>query len=181
MILDAEDSLLLVVDIQERLIPAIHDHKRVLDNTLWLIGVAQALEVPILASEQYPQGLGHSDPALLELLPEESIMEKTHFSCAASPQCAARIRELHRRQVVITGMEAHVCVLQTALGLLNQDHEVFIAADAVSSRRPEDAELALVRLRGEGAHVVSREMVAFEWLQEAGTDRFRNISRHFLR
>ena len=181
MLMQAEKSCLLIVDIQEKLLPAIHEHQRVEDNAVWLIELAGELEVPILISEQYPRGLGHTSARLLEIAMSAPVMEKVHFSCAAAPDCRAQFVETGRPQYVIVGTEAHVCVLQTALGLLGEGYEVFVVADAVSSRRPEDAELALERMRQAGIQIVSREMVAFEWLQEAGTEKFRDISKRFLR
>lgn len=181
MLMRAETSCLLVVDFQERLMPAIHDADRILANGAWLIQIAQRLEVPVLASEQYPKGLGHTVAAIRELLPAEAFMEKLHFSCAADRDCMRRIDALNRGQMVIIGAEAHVCVLQTALDLRAVGKEVYLVADAVSSRSPRDVELALERMRAEGVRVVSREMVAFEWLRQAATEQFREISREFLR
>lgn len=181
MLMRTELSCLLVVDLQERLMPAIHRADEVVANGVWLIRIAQRLNVPILVSEQYPRGLGHTVAAIRELLPAEAFMEKTHFSCAAERECMRRIDACGREQLVLIGAEAHVCVLQTALGLRVAGKEVYLVADGVSSRSPRDAELALERMRAEGVRVVSREMVAFEWLHQAGTDRFREISREFLR
>jgi nicotinamidase-related amidase len=177
----AETSCLLVVDFQERLMPAIHDAERIVAHGTWLIQIAQRLAVPALASEQYPKGLGHTVAAIRDLLPAEAFMEKIHFSCAADRDCMRRIDALEREQIVVIGAEAHVCVLQTALGLRAAGKEVYLVADAVSSRSPRDVELALARMRAEGVRIVSREMVAFEWLHQAGTDTFRAISREFLR
>lgn len=181
MLIECAESCLLVVDIQERLLPAIHEGERVIENTAWLMQIAQELEVPLLVSEQYPKGLGHTVPALQSLTPQGALVEKIHFSCAASPACRERLDALDRKQVVVTGVEAHVCVLQTALGLVSAGQEVFVVADAVSSRRPADATLGLERMRAAGVQIVSREMVAFEWLHRAGTEQFREISRRFLR
>lgn len=181
MLMRIETSCLLAVDFQERLMPAIHDADRIVANGAWLIQIAQRLGAPVLASEQYPKGLGPTVAAIRTLLPHEAFMAKTHFSCAAERNCMRRIDALGREQIVVMGVEAHVCVLQTALGLRAAGKEVYLAADAVSSRSPRDAELALERMRAEGVRVVSREMVAFEWLHQAGTDQFREISRDFLR
>jgi nicotinamidase-related amidase len=174
-------SCLLVVDFQERLMPAVHQSDQVVANGVWLIRIAQRLRVPILASEQYPKGLGHTVAAIRELLPADAFMEKTHFSCAAELECMRRIDLLGRDQVILVGAEAHVCVLQTALDLKMAGKEVYLVADGVSSRSPRDVDLALVRMRAEGVRVVGREMVAFEWLHQAGTGHFRDISREFLR
>lgn len=181
MLMKIETSCLLAVDFQERLMPAIHDADRIVANGAWLIQIAQRLNVPVLASEQYPRGLGHTVAAIRELLPAEAFMEKLHFSCAAERDCMRRIDALGRQQIVVIGAEAHVCVLQTALDLRAAGRDVYLVADAVSSRSPRDIELALERMRAEGVRVVSREMVVFEWLHQAGDDRFREISREFLR
>ena len=181
MLMRVETSCLLVVDFQERLMPAIQQADAVVANGAWLIQIAQRLGVPVLASEQYPQGLGHTVAAIRELLPAEAFMEKTHFSCAAERGCMRRLDAIGREQIIVIGAEAHVCVLQTALELRAAGKEVFLVADAVSSRSPRDVELALARMRADGVRIVSREMVAFEWLHQAGDDRFRAISREFLR
>lgn len=181
MLMRADTSCLLVVDLQERLMPAVAQADEIVANAIWLIRIAQRLKVPILASEQYPQGLGHTVAAIRELLPPDAFVEKIHFSCAAEINCMRRIDLLGRPQVVLLGAEAHVCVLQTALDLRLAGKSVYLVADAVSSRSPGDVELALTRMRTEGVRVVSREMVAFEWLHRAGTEPFREISREFLR
>jgi nicotinamidase-related amidase len=181
MLMRVETSCLLVVDFQERLMPAIHEADAVVANGAWLIRIAQRLGVPVLASEQYPQGLGHTVAAIRELLPADAFMAKAHFSCAAERDCMRRIDALGREQIVVIGAEAHVCVLQTALDLRAAGKEVYLVADAVSSRSLRDVELALERMRADGVRIVSREMVAFEWLHQSGDDRFRAISREFLR
>ncbi len=181
MLLKAETSCLLVVDFQERLMPAIHDAAQILENAIWLLKIAQRLHVPVLATEQYPQGLGHTVSAIRTLLAADAFVEKVHFSAAAEHGCMRRIDQLEREQIVVIGSEAHVCVLQTALGLRAAGKEVYLVADAVGSRALFNVELAIARLRAEGVRIVSREMVAFEWLQRAATEQFRAISREFLR
>ncbi len=181
MLMRAETSCLLAVDFQERLMPAIHQADQVVAHGAWLIQIAQRLGVPVLASEQYPQGLGRTVAAIRELLSADAFMTKTHFSCAAERDCMRRIDTIGRGQIVVIGVEAHVCVLQTALELRAAGKEVYLVADAVSSRAPRDVELALERMRAEGVRIASREMVVFEWLHQAGTDHFRAISREFLR
>lgn len=180
MLIDRNHSSLLIIDMQERLLPHIDDWQRILENALWLTRVAQRLGVPVMASEQYPKGIGHTRAELVSLLPPTAIAEKSHFSCVAA-QCLAGLTGSERRQTVICGVESHVCVLQTALDLRWQGKEVFVVADAVGSRQPADRELALTRMRGHGVEIVSREMVAFEWLKQAGTAEFREISTKFLR
>jgi nicotinamidase-related amidase len=180
MLMNRDQSALLVVDIQERLLPHIHEGQAVLDNAVWLVKVAQRLGVPVMLSEQYPKGIGPTVAVLRGLTSPECIAEKLHFSCVAA-KCLDRLPGSDRPQVVVAGTESHVCVLQTVLGLRGQGKEVFVVADAVGSRKPSDKELALERMRSHGIHIVSREMVAFEWLKQAGTDEFRAISREFLK
>lgn len=180
MKIDKSESTLLVVDIQARLLPAIEEGASVLENALWLIGVAKRLGVPILVTEQYPQGLGRSAAEIVDALPAEAFIEK---------KCFSAVREGHlfeapgadRKQWIVAGTEAHVCVQQTVLDLLASGREVFVVDEAVGSRRGRDKELALQRMQRHGADVVSREMVAFEWLEKADTDIFRDILKGFIR
>jgi len=180
MLMNARDCALLVVDVQERLLPHIHEWQRVLENVSWLVKVAQKLDVPVMASEQYPKGIGSTHPDLAALLPADAVVEKLHFSCVAG-RCLTPLAAYSRRQIVVCGIESHVCVQQTALDLKKNGKEVFIVEDAVGSRRPSDKALALERMRSHGIDIVSREMVAFEWLHEAGTPVFKEISRDFLK
>lgn len=180
MLIERDQSALLVVDIQERLLPHIHDGQAVLDNAVWLVQVAQRLDVPVMVSEQYPKGIGPTVAVLRGLTSPEQVGEKLHFSCVAA-KCLERLPGAGRPQVVVAGTESHVCVLQTVLDLRGQGREVFVVADAVGSRKPADKELALARMRSHGIHIVSREMVAFEWLKQAGTEEFREVSRQFLK
>ena len=181
MLIHPDKSCLLVVDIQERLIPAIHEAEALVDNSRWLIEIANELDVPVLTTEQYPQGLGHTSEALKPLLKPENILEKSWFSCMSEPACNERINALRPDQVIVIGMEAHVCVMQTVIQLKQQAREVYVVEDCISSRNPADKAAALARMRQLGIHVVTREMVAFEWLQKAGTDTFRQISKQYLR
>lgn len=180
MLIRSEQSLLLLIDLQERLAPAIAGIDEVLGHNLWLVGVAQRLDIPVAATVQYPAGLGPMVPELASRIPAESVVEKICFSAVADG-CLETLPAMSRRQVVLTGTESHVCVLQTALGLLALGKEVFVVAEATGSRRAPDKELALARMRQEGCRIVSREMVAFEWLHKAGTELFRQVSREFLR
>lgn len=177
MLIDKEQSLLVVIDMQERLLPAIHDRQNLLDNCVWLLKVARQLNVPIVASEHYPQGLGALVDPLKELIPAGSISSKTYFSCAAERLFA----DTAQRQLILLGVEAHVCILQSALQWLEKGKEVYVVADCIGSRYPSDRELALQRLLQAGVYLVSREMVAFEWLRCAGTVLFRDINQRFLR
>ncbi len=181
MRMNASTSCLLVVDVQERLAPAIHEGDRVVENAGWLIKLAREVDLPVRITEQYPRGLGHTVAALRSLVLDDELLEKIHFSCMESDHIRRELASLGRRQIIMAGTEAHVCVLQSALGLIQEGYEVYVVADAVSSRRPQDADLALERMRMEGVRVVSREMVAFEWLARADTELFRKVMPRFIR
>jgi hypothetical protein len=152
----------------------------VLANAVWLTHIARRLDVPVGATVQYPRGLGPLPPVLAGLMRAGETVDKMHFS-AVREGTLETIAGFERRQIVVTGCEAHVCVLQTVLDLHQMGKQVFVAVDAVGSRRAADKEAALNRLRAAGVTLVSREMVAFEWLQKAGSEVFREISRQFLR
>jgi nicotinamidase-related amidase len=178
--IDAGRSQLLGIDVQEKLLPVIHEHERLLGNVVWLIRAARKIGVPVAAVEQYPKGLGRIVRGVRELLPEGAVAQKVHFSAVAA-QCLVNLPGSDRAQIVLIGIETHVCLLQTALELLEEGKEVYVVADAVGSRQASDRDLALARMRQEGARIVSREMVVFEWLGEAATALFRTVSKEFLR
>jgi nicotinamidase-related amidase len=177
MLLDARHGVLFIVDVQARLAPAVAGAEAIIARTRILLAAAARLAVPVLLSEQYPQGLGHTDERLLPLPDGAAVLPKTPFSAAADPVIRAHLRQLGRRQVVVAGMEAHVCVLQTALGLATDGYEVAVVADAVGSRLPERRQLGLERMRARGVAVVDSEMVIFEWLGDATHPDFRELSR----
>lgn len=180
MLISREHSALLIVDLQPRLLPAIHEGEAVVVEAIWLARLAGRLAVPTVISEQYPRGLGHTDPRVIAAAPGARVVEKVHFSCADGG-CLEGSAVDAAAHVVLCGTESHVCVLQTAVGLRRRGKQVFLVAEACGSRRPTDKALALARMAGEGVVVVSREMVAFEWLGQAATEEFREISREFLR
>lgn len=174
-------SFLLLVDIQQKLAPAIDKQAQIIERNHWLLAIARDLTVPVVVTEQYPQGLGPTVESLMEVLNQATFLQKTHFSALAEPGITETLRALQRPQVVLTGTESHVCVLQTALDLQTHGFQVFVVADAVGSRRESDRQLALNRLSAAGCTLVSSEMVAFEWLHQSATDEFRHISRTYLR
>lgn len=181
MLIYPNSSCLLVIDIQDKLVPAVHENETLIKNTRWLVELAKLVDVPVLTSEQYPQGLGGTVAELKEILPEDGFMDKQHFSCIADSACNEKINSIRPNQVIIVGMEAHVCVLQTAIQLKQQAREVYVVADCVSSRNPYDKEMALERLRNCGVHIVTKEMVGFEWIQQSGTPEFKEFSTKYLR
>ncbi|MBA3034412.1 MAG: isochorismatase family protein [Gammaproteobacteria bacterium] len=176
----ADQSALLVIDLQERLLPHTHDWQQVLEHVDWLVQVAQRLGVPVAATEQYPKGIGHTHAQVAAHLPAGATGEKIHFSCMPG-NCLPKLPGMERQQVVVCGIESHVCVLQTVLELAAAGKQVFVVAEAVASRDPAHKALALERMRAHGITIVCREMVAFEWLGQAGTDQFRDISKNFLK
>lgn len=176
MLMSAAHSCLLIVDMQARLIPSMATRQTAVDNARILIEAAARLNVPLLVSEQYPRGLGPTIPEIAELVPPDRTLVKMHFSCIGDPDFAERLQALGRRQAIVAGVEAHVCVLQTVEDLLDLGKETFVVADATSSRTEENHATAMERLRCAGARIVTTEMVVFEWLARAGTPEFRELS-----
>ena len=174
MTLTTENAVLLLIDLQQRLVPAITDGDTMVARSVRLAEAAQLLGVPVRATEQYPAGLGPT-VAALAAYPQETLA-KTTFSAAGDPGFAALL-PAGTREVVIAGCEAHVCVLQTALDLLDSGYRAVVAADAVGSRDPADAEAGIARARHHGAEIVTSEMVLFEWLRDASHPRFRDVQK----
>lgn len=177
MLLDRARSILVIVDVQEKLLPAISGSGRLLGRLNLLLEAARTLGVPVLVTEQYPKGLGPTVEPLRRNLPAGTMtMEKTSFSCSAAPGFRDRLAATGRDQVVIAGIEAHVCVMQTAIELAaDPARPVFVVADAVSSRRPEDARSALDRMRAAGIAILPAESTVFEWLRDAAHPVFKAL------
>ncbi|MTI11186.1 hydrolase [Curvivirga aplysinae] len=179
MLLNVNSSSLLVVDVQEGLLPAVSEPRQVIDNTQILLQTACQLGVPVFVSEQYPKGLGHTAQSLDSFLNEAQaqVFEKINFSCYRENQIREVIgQQSQRKQLVICGMEAHVCVLQTAIEFQQAEYDVFLVTDAISSRMNENKKVACERMQQAGVTLVSTEMVAFEWMGKAGTDSFKSIA-----
>lgn len=180
MLLSADRSQLLIVDVQDRLLPAMHEGEAMVDRCAILLQAAQELGVPATISEQYRKGLGATVARLDNAKGAAPVMEKMHFSCAADPAIGKHVRDAAangRRQLVVAGIESHVCVLQSALQFKEQGLDVFVVGDAVTSRRPESVAFAFERMRGAGIDVVNTEMALFEWLHVAGTPAFKSLSK----
>jgi nicotinamidase-related amidase len=174
-LLHRETSVLLIVDVQERLAPAISTIDMVLSKAGLLIRAASRLGIPIAFTEQYASGLGKTLPSLRNLAATAPVISKIHFQATLEPDLGAWIDTSGASQIVIAGTEAHVCVLQTSLGLIEAGYVPFLVADAVGSRRERDCTLAIERLRSAGCRIVSTEMVLFEWLKKAATQEFREL------
>jgi len=180
VILDRDKSHLIIVDVQERLLPAMHDGDQAVEKCALLMRAASELDVPILMSEQYRKGLGPTVSVLEDLAGDAVRREKMHFSCAADPDILADVANAAnagRRQIVLAGIEAHVCVLQSALGFKKAGFDVYVAMDATASRHPESIELTQHRLLANRITPVNVEMVLFEWLHVSGTPEFKTVSK----
>jgi nicotinamidase-related amidase len=174
VLLSAERSVLLLLDLQQRLMPAIHDGESVVARAARLAEAALVLNVPVLATEQYPAGLGPTVESLAGY--PRATLAKTTFSAAADPGFQALL-PAGTREVLIAGVETHVCVLQTALELLGSRYRVILAADATGSRDPADHKAAIERARQHGTEVVTSEMVLFEWLRDSRQPGFRQVQK----
>ena len=165
---------MLVVDYQDKLLPAIHEAEACVAAARKLISAARVLDVPMLITEQYPAGLGRTCAALLEALAGVPVVEKTLFS-ACVPEVLDRLTKWARPSIIVIGIEAHVCVQQSVLDLLRLGYTVHLCADATGSRHPLDRDLAIARMRQAGAIVTSVESAIFELLGQAGTDPFKSV------
>jgi nicotinamidase-related amidase len=174
--LSVADTGLLVIDVQEKLLPKIHEPERLVRNIAFLLDACKILNVPAWVTEQYPKGLGPTIPELARRLPAERP-EKTAFSSCAVDSVIDGFRRGGRPNILVAGMETHVCVMQTVLDLLALGFRVFVAVDAVSCRYPIDHETALRRMEQAGAVPVTAEMAVFELTGVAGTPVFKEISR----
>jgi len=175
LLIRAKDSALVVIDMQERLVPAMIAPARTIRNARLLLRAAETTGVPALITEQYPQGLGHTIAEIASAAAGTQVLAKVHFSCMEDAGFADAFRALGRRQAVLTGMEAHICVMQTAASLVEEGYEVFVVSDATASRTLESESACLARLSAAGVSVVTTEMVVFEWLGRAGTPAFKEM------
>jgi len=171
-----EHTALLVIDVQEKLIPVIHDGEKLFENVNKLLRGAEILGLETLVTEQYPKGLGHTCAEIT--LPENpTVIEKITFSCMLSEPVKDQLKLTNIKDIVICGAEAHICVLKTALDAIKEGYNVYIVADAVSSRTQYNKILGLKHARQSGAHIVSVEMILFMLMDKAGTDEFKAISK----
>jgi nicotinamidase-related amidase len=175
--LKIDNTFLLLIDMQERLYHAMHGKDDLLGNVRKLVMGIRAFGIPIVMSEQYPEGIGKTIPEVAQLLPDTPGIRKMSFSCCADAECSAAIAATGRRQALIAGIEAHVCVYQTSMDLLEKGYEVQVAADAVSSRSPRNRDIGLEKMRDAGIAITSVEIALFELLKTAEAEKFREISK----
>ncbi len=176
-LLDKKDVALVIVDIQERLVPAMGAKDDVIRNCGHLIEASRLMSLPVVLTEQYPKGLGATIPEIKELLPSCVPIEKTSFSCCGEPEFINAVKALGRRKVLLAGMETHVCVLQTALDLMIEGFEVHLVKDAVCSRAKSNWKTGIELMRDAGAVITSTEIVLFQLLQAAAGDAFKVLSK----
>lgn len=177
IILRKEFSALLIIDLQEKILPVIRNADNVIENTIKLIKGFKTLQLPIYYTEQYPKGLGPTSSRILSELDGYHAIQKMSFSCFGAENLFNQLRQNKLTQIVVCGVESHVCVQQTVLDLLANEFQVNVAADAVSSRREFDFLIALERMRTLGAEITTTESVLFELLEVCGTPEFKEISK----
>jgi nicotinamidase-related amidase len=178
--LSAERAALVVVDIQEKLLPPIHEKERLVRNSQLLLRLAGILQIPVVATTQYAKGLGKTVPEIAALLPPPEPIDKLQFGCFGSEQFCSTLKALpgRRNTVLLCGMETHICVMQTALGALAQGYLVHVASDAVGSRSEWNWKVGLERMRTAGALISSTEMIIYELLGGSGTAEFKQMLQY---
>jgi nicotinamidase-related amidase len=172
-----KETLLLIIDVQGRLADAVFASEDIVTAIGKLVRACQVLDVPVMVTEQYPKGLGHTIEPLRELLPGTVPVEKLAFSCCGSPEFMHRLRSFNRNDILVAGIETHVCVYQTAVELLEFGYNVHLVTDAVSSRTEENKLLGIRCIEKAGASLTSTEMALFELLRVAEGDKFKAISK----
>lgn len=174
--LKKDNTLLVVIDFQEKLMPAMHNKEALEDKMVRMAKGAKVMGIPALVTQQYTRGLGATIPSIAEALGEFTPFDKTSYSIMGDPAIAEALRAFGKKNIVITGIESHICVAQSALDLLEEGYDVFICGDCVSSRKPEDQRLAELRLRDAGAVYTSMEAILFELCGGAKEPGFKEIS-----
>lgn len=175
-LLRPEECALAVIDIQEKLLPPIWESERMVRNSQLLIRMASAMNLPVLVSTQYAKGLGQTVPEIASLLPNVNVIDKLEFGCFGNGEYCSSLSKLSERNtMLLCGMETHICVMQTALGALNQGMNVHVAADAVSSRTELNWKLGLSRMQAAGGVISSTEMMLYELMGKSGTATFKEM------
>lgn len=175
-LLDKNNAALLIIDIQERLAVVMDKKDQVVKNTLHLVELAKMQNIPMVVTEQYPKGLGRTLPDITAALPAHLLIEKVTFSCCGEPSFNDQMKRLGKKKVIVTGMETHICVLQTSLGLLHEGFDVHLVQDAVCSRTKANWRSGIEFIREAGGVVTNTETVLFQLLGVAGTPEFKAIS-----
>ncbi len=172
MLLKRNESFVLVIDVQQKLAPAILNIEQVEENIATLLTAANRLAVPVVVTEHCADKIGHTVPSLIALVAEDAVVHKRRFSAQSEPHIADLFASLNRKQIVVVGTESHVCVLQTTLDLIRAGYEPHLVVDGTSSRRQQDKDIAVHRMSTKGVQLVTLEMVMFEWLERGDTKSF---------
>jgi nicotinamidase-related amidase len=175
--LERNDSVLLIIDIQDKLAAVMKERDKVVKNSLLLIELSKMLKIPVVVTEQYPKGLGQTVPEIRAALPEYRPVQKLSFNCCGEPAFSSEIRRSNRQRIIITGMETHICVLQTTAGLLHDGFITHVVQDAVCSRTKENWKTGTEFMRDAGAVVTCTETALFQLLGIAGTEEFKAMSK----
>ena len=175
--LDADRAMVLVIDVQEKLMPLIEGRDQIQQTIERLLAGTQIFDLPILATEQYPEGIGHSVESVAAALQrlDAPVLSKSTFSCCGDEAVRNILRQIARPQIILCGIEAHVCVLQTALDLRAMDYQVFVCRDGVGSRRQLDAETGLSRMQQAGAFLATMESILFELCERCDSPQFKQL------
>jgi len=177
MRINKEQTAGLIIDIQEKLTPHIFKHELISSNTVLLIRGLRVLDIPLILTQQYTRGLGETITSISEAIGNIMPVEKISFSCCDEPVFIEKLGQLGRKNIIIAGIEAHVCILQTVLDLMDKDYLPVVVEDCISSRKKRDIKTAVKRMRQEGALITTYESILFELTRFAGTDVFKQISR----
>ena len=175
--LEKNDAVFVIVDIQERLAAVMSERKKVVDNCLHLIELTKLLDIPVILNEQYPKGLGPTVSEIKEAIQPYEPLEKLTFSCCKGPAFTDKLAAAGRKKIILVGMETHVCVLQTCIGLLKEGYAVHAVSDAICSRTRDNFQTAIEFMRDAGAVITCTETVLFQLLEKAGTEEFRIIAK----
>ena len=180
MLIQKDKALLLLIDVQEKLTPLVQGAENLIKHCQWLLRLVTELNVPLIISEQYPSGLGATLLSLRTLAPSAHYIAKVHFSCYHHPDFIKYLQILNKKQIIIAGIETHVCVLQTAIEMQQAGFEVFVAIDAISSRAAIDHDYGIQRMQQSGVNLVTREMIFFELLKSAKTAQFKALTKIYI-
>ena len=178
-----EECCLLIIDVQEKLIPLISNKNEIIQTSLDLIDIAKNLKIPILLTEQYPKGLGKTIKQIRDLIPENNsyIFEKTSFSCLGSSDFEKALKRLKKKQVIIAGIESHICVMQTVLDLKKINYDVFIVREGIGSRKVEDNKLSINRMLSQKVFLTNIEMLIFELVRDSNHSLFKYFSKKYVK
>ena len=182
MNINPDECCLLIVDIQEKLLPSVFNKKQIVKTTLILLDIALNLEIPIIISEQYPKGLGETINVVKAGLPKKiHKIEKTTFSCLGSKIFEKKLKFLKRKQILLVGIETHICILQSALDLKARGYEIFLVENGIGSRKVDDHELGVKRMLNSGVNLTNIEMTIFELVRDSKHELFKYFSKKYIK